>query len=348
MAPLEPLGDLVREQLAHPGEQVGERNRAPADLAQVDDPGDLHRAALVGQRPALKGLEEPTDHRRLADPSATNDVDHSQAAVAEVLPDLSGLHMTILEPGGRQQGRREHELGAAGNRSLHRLPLTLQAASDAFFGADRGGTGVLDEPLLVAYATFQIPDLILDQRPAGTVGSREFPSGVAKSVPEFPQRTFRGASPPQMRTEPSQAPIETPDEVNELPGAQPERQFGIGLGTQRDYRLFVLQREHPFVLALGLVGHAVGRHHEQQSTAFADRPHNLDVPLVTRVAAAGHPAIPRTPGGRPLQRLRQPESELFVRFDPRMADEIMISHRPHPTQVLARPGPKRPAIPVRH
>ena len=229
---------------------------------------------------ALERLEQSAHHRGLADP-APPDHRHDPGVVGpdEVAHQL-GLDVPVLEVAGRDDRRRVHELrpGRSSRRPL-RLPLPLQPGGNPLLGAPGSRSGIGQQPLLLDDALAQLPDVLLDPRPPGQIGSRQLPLGLHQLVPQILQHPLRAAHPAEIEAQPRQPDLEAAAEVDVLPRRQPERKLGLRVHPERDDWLLVLQGPHPLGLAGGIVLHAVPGHDEKQARTGLDRVPDLVIPV---------------------------------------------------------------------
>ena len=315
-------GHLVGQQPAQIGVQVGHVDRVGPDLAQIHDPVHGQRSQVVGQAAALQRPEQPADHGRLAHAAAAGDGHQPLGIVPQEVGDQLGLDEAVLEVGRRDHGRRVDELGARpAAHGFGRLPLGFDPRGNALLDAGRRRGRVADDGLQACDLVLEFLHFPFDPRPVVLAGALQVARGVGQPLAQHVQPPFVGVQILQVPAQAGQAGIEVGGEVDVLPRAQPERQFGIAVGADQRQGLLELQRPDPFVLADGGVFHAVGRHDEDQAVATADRLIDLRVPIAVRLQP---PRVqPRAKRRRPrFERVGQLEGEL-VPVGRGVADEVV-------------------------
>jgi hypothetical protein len=114
-----------------------------------------------------------------------------------------------------------------------------------------------------------------------------------------------------MIAKPRQAFVEPGGEINELARREPKWQLGVGIESQRDDRLLVLECPCPFGLAPGVVADAVRGHQEKKALAFSNGVADLLVPVAARLLIA-HVEPHRVRRGAAGDFVSQPPRNLFA------------------------------------
>ena len=320
----EPSGRVGAEQLAETGEQVGEGGGMVAHLAQVHDAVHLEVTEVVGQLPALEGLQQPAGHGGLAHAAPSDDGHQPQSVVAQEVAHETGLDAAALEPRRRGHRRLVDELRQAHCWRGGRLPLPLDLGLDPLRAPGLDGYGVVDQPLLLGDALLELADLGLDATPLVAGSPGKVPPGVGEPVAQLLEDPLGRVDPAQPPPQPCETLVEEP-ETDVLPGAQAQRHLDVVREPQGDHGLFVLERPNPFVLAGGAPGRGVRRHHEQHRTAGPDRIDDLVVPVLPSGLELSAIDPDGVRGRSDGQLVGEPQGELRP-VNGRVAHEELIPH----------------------